>query len=103
MPQSSVNDAERILQKEGLLPSIRKAPQKMDDIRDFYEKTKPVTGDKWEFSKGVIEIGIIRPRMVYEIGASEKTRASGTNIDYDMRTGKGSRMGTFYIKRDWLD
>lgn len=102
VPQKNVNAAERTLKKEGLLPTERKAPKKIKDIGDFYEKNRPVKGDTWTFGGGRLEIGRLLPRKHFTAQGKWEGQP-GTEIEYTTITPKGGRTNGLYIKRTWVD
>ena len=91
VPQKAVKEADKILQKASLVPSVRKAPKTYKDIGAFYETTQPVSGDIWEAKGITIEVGMIA-----------KTGTGGTAIDIHIRTSKGGRTSTVYTNKDWV-
>ena len=91
VPIKSVKKADKILQKEGLKPTTRKAPKTYKDIENFYETTRPIPGDIWE-AKGVKA----------EIGKIVRSGSGGSMIDIHIMPSKGmGRTSSLYTKKDW--
>ena len=92
VPQKAVKQADKILQKEGLAPTTRKAPKTFAKVKEFYETTRPIPGDIWE-GKGI----------VVEIGTISRSGVGGTRIGIHTRTSKGGRSSDIYTDKDWTD
>lgn len=92
VPQRAVNEADKILQREGLAPTERKLPDK-DQIKhmtNFYATHRPVKGDVWRTGKNGGATAEI-------ISIADNPRGVGVLIDYNVITPKGGRVSTLYV------
>ncbi len=98
VPQKDVNAAERTLRRAGLLPTTRKAPKGLSKeyLSNFYEKHKPVTGDRWNMPKGgYAEVGNISQRRTFSLEGKWET-IPGHEINIHMIGRRGGRTTSIY-------
>lgn len=87
VPQKAINEAEKILQHSGAIPSTRKAPKSFDEISKFYENHIPVKGDKWEGNNITVEVTKLKltpdKRTSVELLIMDKKKSWYKTIDID--------------------